>query len=677
MPQSRRIAVIMFSDIVGYTALMGANEQDALTLLKKNKYLHQRLLKQFNGQLLKEIGDGILASFETITDAVYCAGMLIQETQPIDGFDLHIGIHAGEVVIEGKELYGNGINIASRIEGKAKSGQVLVSEMVYNNIRNKPEIKTTYINELFLKNVSRPVKVYAIEVEKIPVGYKSGSTLKFKNKYGWWAVLAAAVLGIIFLVQNISKQSELAEDRLLENSIAVLPFTNMSDNQDQEYFCAGMTDQILTNLASIPELLVVGRTSVMKFKNTDLTIPEIAEQLHVDYILEAGVQKIGDDMRINAQLIKADGFHIWAEKFDRSVPQKMLFDIQDELSEIIAKSISEKLDFKLEHDTRPNNSQAYDYFIEAKFIAINDYYSKYDSVAFKRAYSLYEKAIDLDPNFALAYSGLADLLDARFNGVYTGLTDPPKEYDSLRTAYAIKGYQLDPKAAFTNYMKGILADKSGDRDSAFYYNKRAIQLSPKDPYYYYNICQVYGGCGLFEQALSCVEKAIELDPLNPNSHGLRGAYQIKLGFVEEGFQSFHRAMEMEENKYNVQSHFRYVRALLIYGDKKEAIAFIEGREKAGLPIYPILKELLYIANGEYDKVTHKHIILAALMNDKEGFFSAWDNYFISNPNFCDYLTFIKNPLFEPFKSDPRFAKMLERDKKRYDDFTERWGELPF
>ncbi len=687
MAQSRRIAVIMFTDIVGYTALMGKDERVALTLLHKNRELHQRLLGQFNGHLLKELGDGMLCSFETTTDAVYCAGMLMQDLKEVNGLQLRIGIHLGEVVVEGNDLYGNGVNIASRIEGIASKGQLLVSEAVYKNIRNKSEIKTTFVGEHMLKNVEEPVRVYSVQVEKIPESYSQtvSASRRIKSKYVSWTFISILVALSMLLYLIIKKPSIASNDQPGVNSILVLPFTNMSDDKAQEYFCDAMTDQINTNLASVQGLQVIGQSSAKQFKDTKLSIREIAHDFGVDFILKSGVQKIGDNMRLNAQLMNADGIQLWAETLDRTAPTESMFAMQDELSSYIVTTISEELEFKLEHDTRPTSTEAYDKFMEAKYIAINEYFwNKPDSVVYMRAYKLYEKAIELDTNFAEAYAGLADLIDARIFNYELGLLGAPdEELYRLREEYTDHAYQLDSNSAFTNYMKAtFLVKTSGPLEDEFYHFKKAVQLDPKDPYYYLCLAIPFYKSGLFDQAIKCLDKGIQLDPLEPRQYAFYGGCLMLKGDTEEGIEMFEKCRELNKNGYQDFGVFPYVLTLSINGELEKARQYIQGRKKAGFAMYNI-EDLYYAATGEKDKIEMMdNWEVKAILNEWEYIFDKWERSFISptEPNWSTVIQRYKSlshPLYDPIRDDARFVKYANKEKEIYDSLVKRFGTLPF
>ncbi len=285
MSQSRQLAAIMFTDIVGYTALMGKDEQNAFRLLQQNRKLQKPIIEEFNGRWIKELGDGVMASFNTVSDAVNAAVKIQEACNSAMDFQLRIGIHQGEVLFENDDVFGDTVNIASRIQGAAQPGCIFISETVQHNVTNKNEFKSQFVKEMLLKNVPQPMRMYQV----------------------------------LFAGSEIIEVEKLSEPEI-EKSIAVLPFVNMSSDPEQEYFSDGISEEIINVLAQVPVLKVIGRTSSFAFKGKNMDLKVIGEQLTVTHILEGSVRRAGTKLRITAQLIKvADGFHMYSEKFDREL----------------------------------------------------------------------------------------------------------------------------------------------------------------------------------------------------------------------------------------------------------------------------------------------------------------------------------------------------------------------
>jgi Predicted integral membrane protein len=376
MAQTRQLAAIMFTDIVGYTALMGDDEKKAFEMLRKNRQLQKPLVEQYNGKWIKELGDGVLASFQTVTDAVSCAVKIQQACSDVKDLNLRIGIHLGEVVFEDNDVFGDGVNIASRLQALAPVGGIFISETVFRNIENQKEIKTEFVKEEILKNVKHPVKIYQLKFQS-------------RNTPGEYHFPLPET--------SIKKNTE--------KSIAVLPFVNMSNDQEQEYFSDGISEEIINTLVQLPELRVAGRTSAFSFKGKNDDLRTIGKKLGVATILEGSVRKSGSRVRITAQLIEvSNGFHLWSQKFDRELVD--IFEVQDEISKAIVDQLmvelikSEKLSLA-RIPTR--NMEAYNLFLKGRF-----HWSKRTADGLKKSISYYEEAIKEDPEYAPAYAALSD-----------------------------------------------------------------------------------------------------------------------------------------------------------------------------------------------------------------------------------------------------------------------------
>src|SRR5690349_7765615 len=363
--QTRQLAAIMFTDIVGYTALMGKDEQKAFEILEKNRVIQKPIIEQNGGKWIKELGDGILASFVTVSDAVTAAVSIQQICNDTSQFQLRIGIHLGEVIFENGDVFGDGVNVASRIQALASPGTTWISEVVFRNIENKKGIGTAFIKEATLKNVQYPVKLYQLRSEK------------------------DAAVNITFSTQTV-----------IEKSIAVLPFVNMSNDPEQEYFCDGLSEELLNVLAKVDSLKVASRTSSFLFRGKGTDITEIGNKLKVATVLEGSVRKAGNRLRITAQLINtADGYHLWSERYDRNM--KDIFDIQDEISLAILNALKVKLlgDEKAEVLKRyTDNAEAYQFYLQGRY-----HYNKWAGPqGYKQAIEYYNQATAIEPNYALA-----------------------------------------------------------------------------------------------------------------------------------------------------------------------------------------------------------------------------------------------------------------------------------
>jgi len=347
---TRELAAIMFSDIVGYTAIMGRDEREGLRVVREHRERLRAVLPHFNGRLIGEIGDGTLSSFHSAVDAVNCARELQATLVDDPELRLRIGIHVGDVVFTDKTVLGDGVNIASRIHELAPPGGCCISERVYEEIRNKPEFHVQDLGEKHLKNVARPIRAYALTAADAPGQPRSslrsstdaGQSRRRKFVIGVGAALIVVLIAAISAWKWIglsSGWSPVGARTPAIRSIAVLPLENLSGDPAQEYFADGMTDELITDLAKISGLRVISRTSVMKFKGEHREqLPEIAKALGVNTIVEGSVLRIGDKVRITAQLIDAPtDKHLWADSYERDT--RDVLTLQDEVASTIAQQI--------------------------------------------------------------------------------------------------------------------------------------------------------------------------------------------------------------------------------------------------------------------------------------------------------------------------------------------------
>jgi len=284
---NRQLAAIMFTDIVGYTALMGRDEQKAFEYLSKNRRIQKPIIEQYRGQWIKELGDGVLASFSTVSDAVTAAIRIQEACNAANDFQLRIGIHLGEVVFENGDVFGDGVNVASRIQAKAPPGGIWISESVHNNVVNKHDIITKYVTTERLKNVKDPVRIYQVIVEGVQFVKPKIPLIKSKsNSKTLVGILGIVVLltAVYFVYQNFSgtgKKTETVSEEAIDKSIAVLPFEDLSPAKDQEWLGDGIAEEIISSITAINDLKVIGRTSSFQFKGKGLDAKTIGEKLNV------------------------------------------------------------------------------------------------------------------------------------------------------------------------------------------------------------------------------------------------------------------------------------------------------------------------------------------------------------------------------------------------------------
>ncbi|MEX1109046.1 MAG: adenylate/guanylate cyclase domain-containing protein [Dongiaceae bacterium] len=469
----RRLAAILATDVVGYSRLMEKDEVGTLAALKARRAdLLEPLVVTHKGRIFKLTGDGALIEFGSAVNAVQCAVEFqaamaaANEGQP-DGRQIvvRIGIHLGDVMVEGSDLYGDGVNIAARLEGIADPGGICLSEDAYRQVRNKLDCAFDDLGPQTLKNISKPIQAYRVEALRL-------------------AATPALPL----------------PDR---PSIAVLPFANMSGDPEQEYFSDGITEDIITALSQFRSLFVIARNSSFSYKGKSVKVQEIGRDLGVAYIVEGSVRKAGNRVRVTAQLIEAaTGKHIWAEKYDRELAD--IFDVQDELVRSITAALPERLDeASLERSRRKpsENLTAYDYFLRADR-QLKDRFGDANAVEF------YCKAIEIDPTYARAYSRLSVFYS------YSMITQADDNDEAMRLArsYAEKALAIDPDDAFVQLFASLNYQMIGELDLAGYHIDKAIALNPNETMVLRFAGMILGYLGRHDEALEWKDRYLRVDP---------------------------------------------------------------------------------------------------------------------------------------------------------------------
>ena len=571
MSQSRQLAAIMFTDIVGYTALMGDDEQKAFELLEKNRELQKPIIEQFNGRWIKELGDGVLASFNTVSDAVHAA-IKIQDACKVSGlFLLRIGIHLGEVVFENNDVFGDGVNIASRIQASATPGTIYISESVQKNVSNKKDITTRFVREENLKNVKETVRIYQVFPENIqPAGHIHSTLHSAANINGG-------------------------------KSIAVLPFVNMSNDPEQEYFCDGISEEIINSLAQLDNLRVIARTSAFSFKGKNLDVREIGKMLDAKTLLEGSVRKAGNHLRITTKLVKAsDGSHLWSHRYDRVLED--VFSIQKNIAENVATALRGVLTNKEKEAIRRPETiiEAYEYFLKGRQL--------FHQLALNKAKKLFEKAIELDPRYAPAYAGLADAHSWLYEWV--GSKDVDLEAAERNSQKALS---LAPNLSESHSSRGFVLSLAKRYDEAEQEFKEAIRLNINsyDAYYSYGrSCfgrgQIQESAELFRKAaevrredfqsmllfaqslrllgndkaeettlegINRARKQLELNPTDRRALSLTSGNLFEIGKREEAFQWINKAMELYPKDAGVL--FNAACLFAKDGNKEKALGLLE------------------------------------------------------------------------------------------------------
>ena len=541
----RRLSAIMSADVVGYSRLMGANEVGTLQSLQAHQAeLIEPEISRSQGRVVKLTGDGMLVEFPSVVNAVEAA-CAIQRAMPARNADVpedrriefRIGINLGDVIVQGDDLFGDGVNVAARIEGAAKPGGIAVSQSVCEHIGNKLDLVFHDRGEEQLKNIERPVRIYDIVLEPSA------------------AISGAAV-------------DDLREDK---PSIAVLPFNNMSGDPEQEFFSDGIAEDIITDLSKISSLFVIGRNTSFTYKGKSFQLPRVATELGVRYLLEGSVRKAGERVRVTAQLIDGpSGGHLWADRYDRDLTD--IFAIQDEITKAIVEQLKVRLvpeEKKAIAQVPTENIEAYTLYLKGR-----EFFHNLTKWFVQLARQMFVKAVEVDPSFARAYAGIANC-DARLAGSYGA----PIEVDEI-LATAGKALALDPNLADAHAARGHALSNSGRADEAEEAFEKALALEPNNfeaNYLYARLCIKQGRR---ERAAELLIRALEVQPGDSQSAFLLNNVLRGLGRSDEAERYGRLGLKRAEEQLRLHpesSRPAQLGACVLarLGERERAIAWIE------------------------------------------------------------------------------------------------------
>jgi adenylate cyclase len=514
----RRLAAILSADVAGYSRMMAADEVATVREVKRCREIIDTHVREHHGRIVDAPGDNVLAEFPSAVEAVQCAVEVQRELaahngdlEPARRMEFRIGIHVGDVILEDGKIYGDGVNIAARLEALAPVGGICISAAVHEQIRGKLDIDCEDLGEQQVKNIPRPVRVLRVRMEKAPPApARAPSSSRLRRVTPILGVAAAVVLlavaGWKFFGSVPTGRPPAANQSL--RSLAVLPLENLSGDPSQEFFADGMTEELITDLAKISALRVISRTSVMQFKGEHRKpLPEIAKMLNVDAVIEGSVLRVGDKVRITAQLIDApNDKHLWAQSYERD--SRDVLAMQDEVASAIANQVNVALTpQEREHLTSssPVNPAAYEAYLKGRY-----YYWLDTAEAEDKALQYVQQSINIDPTFSLGYVGLSDYYWNAIDWRYAPNVAIPKARE-----FAVKALELNPSLAEAHAALGnVKYSYDFDWVGAEAEFRRAIELSPGyvGAHSYYG--QMLLSQGRFVESYSELERARQLDPMS-------------------------------------------------------------------------------------------------------------------------------------------------------------------
>ena len=581
----RKLAAILSADVKGYSRLMGEDEVGTIRTLNAHKDLMESLIQQHHGRVVDAPGDNVLAEFVSVVDAVECAVEIQKELKTRNAelpenrrMEFRIGVNLGDVVEEGDKIFGDGVNIAARLESLAEVGGLCISGTAFDHVRNKLDLGYEYLGEQTVKNIALPVRVYKVLMEPEAVGKLIGERKAKPRQWQRMVLIAVTILIVITAAVAIWKlyikpppPTEVASKEKMvyplpdKPSIAVLPFSNMSEDPKQEYFSDGITEEIITALSKVPRLFVIARNSTFTYKGKAVKVKQVSEELGVRYVLEGSVRKSGDKVRITAQLIDAlTGHHLWAERYDRDL--KDIFALQDEITMKIITAVQVELTAGERANVAAKGTKNLEAFM--KYMQAIENLTRQTKEGNMAGRKLAEEAITLDSKYSKGYIALAQthLID-----IMIGTTESPEQ--SL-----VKASELLKKAIVFNISEpdghsnlGIVYLMMRQYEKALSEVERAVSLNPNHFGSLLRLVYVLNGIGRFEEAISVLKSARRLSPTPYQAYFVHLATAYRLtGQYKEAIETAKEALKQVTN--NILIHLQLTATYSMMGREEEARA---------------------------------------------------------------------------------------------------------
>ncbi|MGR9450088.1 adenylate/guanylate cyclase domain-containing protein [Rhizobium leguminosarum] len=535
----RRLAAILIADVVGYSRLSQIDEEGTRVRFQADQNdVFEPAIERHHGRLVKTMGDGLLVEFQSVVDALRCAVEVqqLKTTQsaaalPEHRLEFRIGINLGDIIVEGEDIQGDGVNIADRIQALAEPGGIAISGTTYDQVKSKIPVGFASLGEQRLKSISEPVRVYRVLLDPTAAGKTLKTRRRLPRRRLFAGIAAAVVLALAgaalwwqpWMPEKPPGSGERFAYPLPDRpSVAVLPFINVSGDTEHDHLAEGLTDDLITELSKVSGLFVIARHSVFAIQDSVGKIQDVAAELGVQYVLEGTLQRAGPRLRINVKLIDAvTGLSLWAERYDRQYAD--LFAVQDDVIGKIISALSVKLSAR-ERDQLARipteNLEAYDYYMRAE----QEGFIFRDVDTYRRTLSFYQKAIDIDPGFANAHAGIArvavDVWRNDYNYLWSAAVARKIAYDAAGQAL-----KLDPNNARAHTVLALLQWVDGRETEAGNSAKMAVAMQPNDAEAAANLALILVHTGSSGQAVAEMEKALRLDPSPASS------FQLLAGIV--------------------------------------------------------------------------------------------------------------------------------------------------
>lgn len=603
----RKLAAILSTDVVGYSRLMEDNEEATIQSINAHRKSISTLVEQHRGRVVDTTGDNIMAEFSSVVDAVQCAVEIQKELSGRNAaladnrrMLFRIGVNLGDVVEEDDKIYGDGVNIAARLEALAEAGGICISRTAYGQVKKKLNLGYEYLGEHSVKNISEPVHVYKVLMDADAAGKVIGEKRKEKRRMTLAVVIALLVglgglAGWYLYIEQTKRITPASVDKMAlplpdKPSIAVLPFDNLSGDPDQEYFGDGLSEAIITALSYTPKLFVIARNSSFVYKGKPVKIQQVAEDLGVQYVLEGSFQKSGDRLRITAQLIDAiTGRHLWADRYDREL--KDIFALQDEIIQKILTSIQVKLTMGEQARVwgkSTNNLKVYLKYLQAREIG-----RQHTLASIVKARGMLEEIIEIDPEFSIGYYSLGS---GYLNEVWFGWSKSREKDMEMAVEFAQKALDLDESSPHAHSLMGSISLGKRQYDKAITWGKQAVTLSPNNADIMALFAITLHNADKLEEAILYFKKAIRLNPFPPAFYlnSLGWAYR-KAGQYEDAIKALKRALTI--NPKFISARLSLISIYIRLGRDSEAKAAVEEFQT----LYPEFRVTESFAKRGFDK----------------------------------------------------------------------------
>jgi adenylate cyclase len=545
----RKLAAILCADVFDYSRLMGEDEEATLRTLTSHRRLIDSAIDQHHGRFVNSAGDSVLAEFASVVEAVNCA-VDIQTGLKAENANLpsqrrmefRIGVNLGDVMVEGEQIYGDGVNVAARLESLAEAGGICISNTVHDQVSTKLALNYADFGEQVVKNIAKPVRVFRVLLNGTAAAPCPTRRIATRNWSGGVLSLTglAIIIGVFVLIQHLSLQPPRTSASIPPQekpalplpsipSIAVLPFSNLSGDPQQEYFSDGITDDLVTDLSRVPGLFVIDRGSTFAYKDKPTNVKQVGRELGVKYVLEGSARKAPDRVRINVQLVDAStGNQVWAQRYDKQL--RDIFALQDEIVQSLVATLNLQLTFLQRGyviPQRTKNLEAYDYYLRAF-----EYVLTPTPDGYGKARKLLEKAIELDSHYADAYT----LMGLSYFVGYVWQWDQDPSALDRAAKLAEKAVALDDSNSTAYALLGFTDAYKRQPDKGVANSKRAVSLGPNDALAWLALSEIMQLSGNPEEGLADAQKAMRLDPRHPE------VYFTQEGFSYIGLRRFEKAV---------------------------------------------------------------------------------------------------------------------------------------